>query len=190
MNTPNKLSLLRVALIPVLVVCMYLPGWPMILLSAAVFGAAAYTDYLDGHIARRDGLVTDFGKFIDPVADKLLNLSAMIMLTHVGLLPQWAVIVILARELAVDGLRMVAVGQGRVIAAGKLGKIKTVSQIVLVLFLMIAGRLTPYIFPADGLVAAIVGAIGWIMVAWVVIITAWSGVDYFCKNFDVIRNAK
>ena len=124
MNTPNKLSLLRVALIPVLVLCMYLPGWPMILVSAAVFGAAAYTDYLDGHIARRDNIVTDFGKFIDPVADKLLNLSAMIMLTYCGLLPQWAVIVILARELAVDGLRMVAVGQGRVIAAGKLGKIK------------------------------------------------------------------
>ena len=133
MNTPNKLSLLRVALIPVLVVCMYLPGWPMILVSAAVFGAAAYTDYLDGHIARRDNIITDFGKFIDPVADKLLNLSAMIMLTHCGLLPQWAVIVILSRKLAVDGLRMVAVGQGRVIAAGKLGKIKTVSQIVLVL---------------------------------------------------------
>ena len=75
MNTPNKLSLLRVALIPVLVLCMYLPGWPMILVSAAVFGAAAYTDYLDGHIARRDNIVTDFGKFIDPVADKLLNLD-------------------------------------------------------------------------------------------------------------------
>ena len=190
MNTPNKLSLLRVALIPVLVVCMYLPGWPMILVSAAVFGAAAYTDYLDGHIARRDGLVTDFGKFIDPVADKLLNLSAMMMLTYCGLLPQWAVIVILARELAVDGLRMVAVGQGRVIAAGKLGKIKTVSQIVLVLFLMIAGRLAPVLFPAEGAVVSIVTIIGWVMTAWVVAITAWSGVDYFQKNFDVIRNAK
>ena len=190
MNTPNKLSLLRVMLIPVLVLCMYLPGWPMVLLSAAVFGAAAYTDYLDGHIARRDGLVTDFGKFIDPVADKLLNLSAMIMLTHCGLLPHWAVIVILARELAVDGLRMVAVGQGRVIAAGKLGKIKTVSQMVLILFLMIAGRLAPYIFPADGVIVAVVGVIGWVMTAWVVAITVWSGVDYFQKNFDVIRNAK
>ena len=146
MNTPNKLSLLRVALIPVLVLCMYQPGWFFILLSAAVFGAAAYTDYLDGHIARRDHIVTDFGKFIDPVADKLLNLSAMIMLTHGGLLPHWAVIVILARELAVDGLRMVAVGQGRVIAAGPLGKIKTVSQMVLIIFLMLAGRLAPVLF--------------------------------------------
>ena len=190
MNTPNKLSLLRVALIPVLVLCMYLPGWPMILVSAAVFGAAAYTDYLDGHIARRDGLITDFGKFIDPVADKLLNLSAMIMLTYVGLLPQWAVIVILARELAVDGLRMVAVGQGRVIAAGKLGKIKTVSQMVLILFLMIAGRLAPVVFPGAAVLLTIVDVIGSLITAWVVVITVWSGVDYFTKNFDCIRNAK
>ena len=189
MNTPNKLSLLRVALIPLMVLLMYLPGWPMVLLSAAVFGAAAYTDYLDGHIARRDGIVTDFGKFIDPVADKLLNLSAMIMLTHAGLLPHWAVIVILARELAVDGLRMVAVGQGRVIAAGKLGKIKTVSQIVLVLFLMIAGRLAPVVFGSIPVLLTIVKVIGWIITVWVVAITVWSGVDYFKRNFDVIRNA-
>ena len=190
MNTPNKLSLLRVALIPVLVLCMYQPGWFFILLSAAVFGAAAYTDYLDGHIARRDHIVTDFGKFIDPVADKLLNLSAMIMLTHAGLLPHWAVIVILARELAVDGLRMVAVGQGRIIAAGKLGKIKTVSQMVLVLFLMIAGRMAPILFGSVPVLLTIVDVIGWIITLWVVAITIWSGVDYFQKNFDVIRNAK
>ena len=188
MNTPNKLSLLRVALIPLMVLLMYLPGWPMVLLSTAVFGAAAYTDYLDGHIARRDGIVTDFGKFIDPVADKLLNLSAMIMLTMGGLLPHWAVIVILARELAVDGLRMVAVGQGRVIAAGPLGKIKTVSQMVLIIFLMLAGRLAPVLF--GGVLASAVNVIGWVMIAWVIVITVWSGVDYFVRNFDVIRNAK
>ena len=188
MNTPNKLSLLRVALIPVMVLFMYLPGWPMVLVSTAVFGAAAYTDYLDGHIARRDGLVTDFGKFIDPVADKLLNLSAMIMLPMGGLLPHWAVIVILARELAVDGLRMVAVGQGRVIAAGPLGKIKTVSQMVLIIFLMLAGRLAPVLF--GGVLASAVNVIGWVMIAWVIVITVWSGVDYFVRNFDVIRNAK
>ena len=176
MNTPNKLSLLRVALIPLMVLLMYLPGWPMVLLSAAVFGAAAYTDYLDGHIARRDGIVTDFGKFIDPVADKLLNLSAMIMLTHAGLLPHWAVIVILARELAVDGLRMVAVGQGRVIAAGKLGKIKTVSQIVLILWLMLS--LQPAAQP-----------VSLVLIAWVIAITLWSGADYLWKNRDCIRNA-
>lgn len=189
MNTPNKLSLLRVALIPAMVVLMYLPGWPMVLLSTAVFGAAAYTDYLDGHIARRDGIVTDFGKFIDPVADKLLNLSAMIMLTLAGCMPHWAVIVVLARELAVDGLRMVAVGQGRVIAAGKLGKIKTVSQMVMILFLMLPGRLAP-MFCTVSVVLTVVRALGWAMIAWVAIITVWSGVDYFARNFDVIRNAK
>lgn len=189
MNTPNKLSLLRVALIPVMVLLMYLPGWPMVLLSTAVFGAAAYTDYLDGHIARRDHIVTDFGKFIDPVADKLLNLSAMIMLTDTGLLPHWAVIVILARELAVDGLRMVAVGQGRVIAAGKLGKIKTVSQMALILFLMLAGRLT-LIFLGDTAWAVAMDVLRWVMIIWAVVITVWSGVDYFARNFDVIRNAK
>lgn len=190
MNTPNKLSLLRVLLIPLMVLLMYLPGWPMVLLSTAVFGAAAYTDYLDGHIARRDGIVTDFGKFIDPVADKLLNLSAMIMLTASGLLPHWAVIVILARELAVDGLRMVAVGQGRVIAAGKLGKIKTVSQMVMILFMMLAGRLAPVIFGSVPVILTIVNVIGWVMTIWVVVITAWSGVDYFARNADVIRHVK
>ena len=180
MNTPNKLSLLRVALIPVLVVCMYLPGWPMILVSAAVFGAAAYTDYLDGHIARRDGLVTDFGKFIDPVADKLLNLSAMIMLTHCGLLPQWAVIVILARELAVDGLRMVAVGQGRVIAAGKLGKIKTVSQIVCICVLFIEPLL------GELLDIFALGILSYVTVGVMLIFTVWSGVNYLAGGWKHI----
>lgn len=189
MNTPNKLSLLRVALIPVMVLLMYLPGWPAVLLSTAVFGAAAYTDYLDGHIARRDGIVTDFGKFIDPVADKLLNLSAMILLAGNGCLPHWAVIVVLARELAVDGLRMVAVGQGRVIAAGRLGKIKTVSQMVMILYLMLACRFGHMFLTAVSLLTA-VDVIGWVLIAWVMCITVWSGVDYFRRHFDVIRNAK
>ena len=122
MNLPNKLSLLRVALIPVMVALMLPQTLVCDLLAAAVFAVAALTDYFDGHIARSRHLITDFGKFIDPVADKLLNLSAMMMLVQRGTLPGWVVVLILARELAVDGLRMVAVGQGRVIAAGKLGK--------------------------------------------------------------------
>ena len=178
MNLPNKLSLARMAMIPVMVALMY-PNIPVCnLLSAAVFGAAAFTDYLDGHIARKQGIVTDFGKFIDPVADKLLNLSAMIMLIHLGLLPAWMVIVILARELCVDGLRMVAVGNGQVIAAGQLGKIKTVSQIVLILWLMLT-RLS---------VAGSV--ISLLLALWVVAITLWSGVDYFVKNGQCLKNAK
>lgn len=189
MNLPNKLSLLRVLLIPVMVLLMYLPGVACIFLSTAVFGIAAFTDFLDGHIARRDNLVTDFGKFIDPVADKLLNLSAMIMLTMSGQMPHFVVIVILARELAVDGLRMVAVGQGRVIAAGKLGKIKTASQMVIIVFLMLLGRLVPAV-EALAFLQLPVQIIGWLGCAWITVITAWSGVDYFVRNFDCIRNAK
>lgn len=178
MNLPNKLSLVRMGLIPLMVALMY-PGTTLCnLLAAAVFGAAALTDYLDGHIARKEGIVTDFGKFIDPVADKLLNLSAFIMLLRAGLMPAWAVVIILARELCVDGLRMVAVGNGRVIAAGKLGKIKTVSQIILVLWLMLT-RLS--------------AASHWfsiLLLVWVVVITLWSGIDYFVKNGKCLRNAK
>ena len=111
MNLPNKLSLLRVALIPVMVALMLPQTLVCDLLAAAVFAVAALTDYFDGHIARSRHLITDFGKFIDPVADKLLNLSAMMMLVQRGTLPGWVVVLILARELAVDGLRMVAVGQ-------------------------------------------------------------------------------
>ena len=178
MNLPNKLSITRMALIPVMVALMYPNNLVCNLLAAAVFGAAAFTDYLDGHIARKEGIVTDFGKFIDPVADKLLNLSAMIMLIHVGLLPAWMVIAILARELCVDGLRMVAVGHGKVIAAGQLGKIKTVSQIVLVLWLMLT-RLGVY-----------GNWFSLLLALWVVVITLWSGVDYFVKNGACLKNCK
>lgn len=182
MNLPNKLSLLRVLLIPVMVIMMYLPGTAWIFLSTAVFGIAAFTDFLDGYIARRDHIVTDFGKFIDPVADKLLNLSAMIMLTQAGQMPHYVVLIILARELAVDGLRMVAVGQGRVIAAGYLGKVKTVSQMIVVIYLMLLGRLLPGVLPVQ--------IIGWLGCAWIAVITIWSGVDYFIRNRDCIRNAR
>lgn len=181
MNLPNKLSLVRVGLIPLMVVLMYFDGVVFSLLAAAVYGLAAFTDYLDGYIARRDGLITDFGKFIDPVADKLLNLTAFLMLTRSGLMPHWCVAVILARELCVDGLRMVAVTQGHVIAAGWLGKIKTVSQIVLILWLMIL-RLP--VFSGGWGIVSTLGCL------WVVLITLWSGVDYIVRNRDCIKNVK
>ena len=179
MTLASKITLIRVAFIPVYMVLMYLSGgcpnyWMWIALG--VFILASLTDFVDGQIARRCNQVSDFGKFLDPVADKLLNMSALIMLSHQGLLPAWVAVVILARELCVDGLRMVAVGQGRVIAAGKLGKIKTVSQIVLVVWLMIS--LQP-----------VTHAVSLVLTAWVVIITLWSGVDYLVRNKDCIKNA-
>ena len=178
MNLPNKLSLTRIALIPVMVALMYPNTTVCNLLAAAVFALAAFTDFLDGHIARKQHIVTDFGKFVDPVADKLLVLSALIMLIQQELMLAWVVVVILARELCVDGLRMVAVGQGRVIAAGKLGKIKTVSQIVLILWLMLSHQ------------PALRHPVSIILTVWMLVITLWSGVDYFVKNGACLRDVK
>ena len=175
MNLPNKLSLTRMALIPVMVVLLLPGGMWWNLAAAAVYGVAAFTDFLDGHIARKQHIVTDLGKFLDPVADKLLNLSALIMLTAQGLCPAWLVVLILARELCVDGLRMVASGRGQVIAAGKLGKIKTVSQIVLILWLMIF-RLPVGAFWLSSLCAL-----------WVAAITLWSGAGYLVKGKQFLK---
>ena len=177
MNLPNKLSILRVLLVPVMVGLCYLPGRAGAWSAGAVFAAAAFTDYLDGHIARSQNLITDFGKFIDPLADKLLVLSAMIMLVHTRQLPAFVPVVVLARELAVDGLRLMAAGKGQVIAAGKLGKIKTCSQMALILLL----------FFTQWQAATNVFTI--LLCAWVVVITLWSGVDYFRRNLSVLRGS-
>ena len=134
MNTPNKLTLLRVLLVPLICVLIALEKYPW---AAAFFAVGALTDFLDGYLARRDGLITVFGKFLDPVADKLLVLTAMIMLTEKGLIPAWAVAVVAARELAVDGLRLIARGSGKVVAAAMPGKIKTTLQIFCVLSALI-----------------------------------------------------
>ena len=178
MNLPNKLSVLRIALVPLLVLLMYQTNEVCRWLSILVFAAAAFTDFLDGHIARKQHIVTDFGKFVDPVADKLLVLSALIMLIQQGLMLAWVVVVILARELCVDGLRMVAGSKGMVIAAGKLGKIKTCTQILLILWLMLSRQ------PVMG--SIISGA----LTLLVLVMTLWSGVEYFRNNRAVISTMK
>lgn len=137
MNLPNKLSILRVLSIPVIVTFMMIQDRTCQWIALALFILASFTDYLDGHIARKHGLITDFGRFIDPIADKLLVLSTMIMLIYQGFLPPWAVIIILARELSVDGLRLIAVTKKTVIAASPLGKIKTVTQMILIIWTMV-----------------------------------------------------
>ncbi len=173
MNLPNRLSLLRVVLIPVCLGLLY-AGTPLCnWLALAVFLIASFTDFLDGHIARSRNLVTDFGKFVDPVADKLLVLSVLILLAAQGKVHAWMVIIVLARELSVDGLRMVAALTGRVIAAGKLGKIKTVSQMAAI-SLAIVNNWPFGAFPAKEMLA-------YAMVA----LTLWSGADYFIKNRSV-----
>ena len=181
MNLPNKLSLVRVCLIPVLVALLYVNSDVCRWLAIAVFGIASFTDFLDGHIARSRGLVTDFGKFVDPLADKLLVLCALIMMCYRQTMLSWVVCVILARELAVDGLRMIAVGKGQVIAAGKLGKLKTVSQMILILWQLFWNR--------PVLMSPITGNLpGLILTVWVVVITLWSGVDYFRRNSSFLKD--
>ena len=134
MNLPNKLTLLRIVMIPL---CLLLWALGRPVLSAVVFALAAATDFFDGYIARKRNLVTVFGKFADPVADKILVLTAMVFLCASGRIPDWAVSIVAARELMVDGLRLVAVGKGNVIAAGWAGKIKTNLQYFCVLSAML-----------------------------------------------------
>lgn len=125
MNLPNRLTILRVLMIPL---CLLFVMLGIYLPAAIVFALAALTDFLDGYLARRDKLVTNFGKFADPVADKILVLCVMIAMLAKGIYPWWAVCIVAARELAIDGLRLVSVEQGIVIPAGTLGKFKTNAQ--------------------------------------------------------------
>ena len=173
MNWPNRLSILRVCSIPLLVWLLSLSAPWARWAALAVFALASFTDYLDGHLARKNQWITVFGKFIDPVADKLLVLSTLIMLVSLQLIPAWTVILILARELCVDGLRMIAVSRGRIIAAGPLGKLKTVSQMIAIL-VVLAFRFPLFSNP-----------VGFILGIWVCLITLWSGIDYFRQNGDV-----
>ena len=176
MNLPNKLSLARVLCIPAVVTLLHFPS-PACRISAAVlFILGCVTDFLDGRIARKQNLVTDFGKFIDPVADKLLVLTTLIMLIHLQLMPAWIVIIILCRELAVDGLRMVAVTKGQVIAAGPLGKWKTACQMVLISAILILNLGVFNAWPLT--VLAII----------VVALTLISAVDYFVRNKAVLAD--
>jgi len=168
---PNGLTLFRVAVIPLIIVLFSFPNRFLALVSALVFSAAAITDYLDGFLARRQGKVTFIGKVMDPVADKLLNSSAFIMLAAHGWVPAWMVCVIIGRELAVTGLRSVGAGKGIDVSASRLGKLKTGFQIAAIIPLMIH-------YPFLGLDAQ---AIGQVMLYLALAFTVWSGVDYFIK---------
>ena len=149
MNLPNKLTLLRILLVPAyLLLLWFSPENPLLGTAAlVVFVVASLTDLADGKIARKYNLVTNFGKFMDPIADKLLTHTAFIMLTAMGRLNVWACIIFIAREFVVSGLRLVAVEQGRVIAAGMSGKIKTVLQMAAVLGLNLVGAGVTWVNP-------------------------------------------
>ena len=133
MNLPNKLTVMRMILVPFVVAALLYPFPHHYLVALLLFAAASYTDHLDGKIARRDNLVTDFGKFMDPLADKVMVLSAMVCLVSLGFADVWIVVLMLAREFMVTSIRLVAVDKGRVIAANIWGKVKTVTQIIAIL---------------------------------------------------------
>ncbi len=192
MNLPNKLTILRVFMIPFFVIFMLLSVSGMDIEEAsvsvssftayritavAIFCIASFTDFLDGYIARKQGLVTDFGKFMDPLADKLLVCSALILLTAEGSLPSWVVIIIIAREFIISGFRLVASDNGIVIAASWWGKFKTVSQMIMCIVLMLPG-VPKLIGPA---------ATG-VIIAAAVILTVVSLIDYMAKNIKVITD--
>ena len=174
MTLASKITLIRVLLIPAYLVTMYLSqgqagAWMYI--SLAIFIVASLTDFVDGYIARHYNQVTDFGKFLDPLADKLLVIAAMSMFCEWGTFPAWALMIVLTREFAVSGLRMVAGPKGKVIAAGKSGKIKTFSTMVGLCIMMA--------FPQ----------VAWIGVAVMVVIVAttlYSGVEYFIQNWNCL----
>jgi CDP-diacylglycerol--glycerol-3-phosphate 3-phosphatidyltransferase len=173
MTLASKITLVRVAFIPVYMVLMYVSGgsgWLM-WVALGVFILASLTDFVDGQIARRCNQVSDFGKFLDPLADKLLTIAALAMFCEWGQVPAWAFMIVLTREFAVTGLRLVAVGKGTVIAAGWSGKVKTVCSMVGLCFMM--G------FPQEVWLC-------WTVVTIIVLTTVYSGVEYFVKNWKCL----
>ena len=178
MNLPNKLTIARVIMIPFFVLFLLsgLAGPASKWIALAIFIIASLTDLLDGHIARKHNLVTNFGKFMDPLADKLLVCAAMICLVEMGKLPAWIVIIIISREFIISGFRLIASDNGRVIAASYWGKFKTTFQ-MLMICLMIAD------IPALSIVTS---AVMWIAL----ILTVVSLVDYLMKNRDVLAEQR
>ncbi len=172
MNLPNRVTLVRIFLIPVFVavVALRIPHGDYI--AAAIFILAASTDGLDGYIARKRKMVTNLGKLMDPLADKLLVSAALIVLTELQRLPSWVTLIIVGREFAVTGLRALAVAEGILITAGWLGKVKTVTQIVAIVALFI-NNLPPLLQYSS--------------VAVAVFFTLWSGWDYFYRSWSVIK---
>ncbi len=179
MNLPNKLTIFRVIMIPFFVVCMLIPAIPYNnIIACVIFCVASFTDFLDGYLARRDGLVTNFGKFMDPLADKLLVGAALICLIETGQLPAWVVVIIISREFIISGFRLIASDNGVVIAASYWGKFKTVSQMLMVIVLILNIQLPVF---------QIIGTV----LMWVsVVLTIVSLVDYIIKNKDVLKDTK
>ena len=170
MNLANKLTMLRVVMIPAFVIVLYADFEGCRYVALALFAIASFTDFLDVYIARSRNLVTDFGKFMDPLADKVLVMTAMLMFVSWGQMPAWVLAVVLARELAVSGLRMIAATEGKVIAAAWSGKVKTASTMVCIILMLLP-------------IPPVLNTVCW---GIILVTTVYSGVEYFTKNKHVI----
>ncbi|MCT8310324.1 CDP-diacylglycerol--glycerol-3-phosphate 3-phosphatidyltransferase [Tetragenococcus halophilus] len=192
MNLPNKLTVIRMLMIPIFMVVVLAPlDWGVLsvgntqlavtnLAGAVIFAVASFTDWLDGEIARKQGLVTNFGKFADPLADKMLVMTAFVLLVELGKAPGWVVVIIVCRELAITGLRLLIVEQnGSVMAAAWPGKIKTATQMFAIIFLYINN--IPF-----NLISL---PLGEILLYVCLFFTLYSGVDYFVKNAGVFKGS-
>ena len=175
MNTANKLTIARVVMIPLFLLVLYLNVSGASYWALGIFIVASLTDTLDGYIARHYNQTTDFGKFMDPLADKCLVTAAMLWFVEIGQMPGWALLFVIVREFGVSGLRMVAADKGRVIAAGWSGKVKTASTMVCICLML----LLPHSHEITNLCVAII-----------VLTTIWSGVEYFMKNLDILSEVK
>jgi len=185
-NTANKLTMARVVLIPVFLLLLYLDFTYSRYIALGVFIIAAITDFADGFVARTRNQITDFGKFMDPLADKVLTFAAMLWFVEVGMMPAWLVLIVVIREFMVTGIRLVAAVKGRVIAATMSGKVKTVVTIVCLIAMFIADDIK-VLAPQIGIHLPLEQ---WLLViCWVLIgvTTLVSGVEYFYKNRDIMR---
>ena len=178
LSDPNTLTLARVAAVPVIVVLLLFPNRPCTFLAALLFSAASITDYLDGFFARRQGLTSEFGKIMDPLADKLLSSLTLIMLSGHGWIPAWVVCVIIGRELSVTGLRNAVSQKGKDASASWLGKYKTGFQIAAIIPLL-------FHYPYFGIQ---LHAIGMVMLWAALILTVWSGIDYMIRYTRILRS--
>jgi len=179
MNLPNKITVSRILLIPVFLLVYFAEPFADILnrwVVLTLFVAAASTDALDGYLARKLKLVSNFGKLIDPLADKLLVCSALIAFTATGIVPAWATILIVSREFFISGMRQLALEQNVVLAATGLGKLKTIFQITLIVYILL---------PLHFLVFA---PITYALIIAAVVFTIWSAIDYSIKNIQVFKN--
>lgn len=195
MNLPNKLTVLRMILVPFFVLALLWPFPHHFLVALVLFGIASYTDHLDGKLARKNNQITDFGKFMDPLADKILVISALVCFVSLDLCDVWLVLLIIAREFMVTSIRLVAAGKGSVIAANNWGKVKTVSQIVAICVILLLQyivelgdmRLIPFV---NGDTVLLFWGIGEVFLAIATFFAVLSGLIYLKHNWDVVKNAK